>query len=143
MTLAFRGGRIIGAVGLRKPRQVDSPLPDSVSPLVTGFEHLALLIRLLPLTRSWQGSASLVTWSPSPARLISPVSLRVVGEETVTVPAGTYECWKIEYKERNWDDVRLWVSKEKQWMVKMRFRFHAPSPDFVREAVLTRWDPGD
>ena len=44
------------------------------------------------------------------------LDLQVFGEETVTVPAGTFECWKVGIGEE-YQGHLLWVDKQRGWIV--------------------------
>ena len=98
------------------------------------------LFPALPLQREWQGSLYQVAFI---ARLglqgVSPVNLRVVGTDRVTVPAGTFECWRLEVQDFNSDfeRPRMWVSRDKGWLIKEE---HAAS-DFVYTRVLESFEP--
>ena len=50
----------------------------------------------LPLNRRWQGSVTLLGWAVVPNDVRLPVELRVTGEETISVPAGRFDCWKLD-----------------------------------------------
>lgn len=101
---------------------------------------LAALFPALPLQREWQGSLYQVAFI---ARLglqgVRPVNLRVVGTDRVTVPAGTFECWRLEVQDFNSDfeRPRMWVSRDKGWLIKEE---HSAS-DFVYTRVLESYQP--
>jgi hypothetical protein len=48
------------------------------------------------------------------------VQLKVTGVESVTAPAGTFECWKVEVgsAEAGPEKVTVWVSREGRKVVK-------------------------
>jgi len=74
---------------------------------------------LLPLMR-WQPDAKFTINVFSPGKgTVSPVTLSVVGSESVTVPAGTFDTWKIEQKGGE-GSVMLFVAKNaEQRLVKI------------------------
>jgi len=57
-------------------------------------DEIAQLIRRLPLAPGYQTTLRVFTGLDG-ARIV-PIELTVAARETVTVPAGTYECFKIE-----------------------------------------------
>lgn len=97
-------------------REDDSPNPTAGYTLRTDALNLAL--RRAPIERGWKGSIALVVW-PYYSRLARQwYDLSVVGEETVTVPAGTFDCWKIQLGPgpAREDRINFWVTKDKQWI---------------------------
>jgi hypothetical protein len=101
---------------------------------------LHLLAQALPLQRGWRGSAyALDLVSPSRGLPpLTPVDFRVVGRDRVTVPAGVFDCWKVEVIQRDASgDFRslVWLSRDQQWVVKIEYR----GGDFVTEQVLTAY----
>ena len=85
---------------------------------------LTLLLQVLPLDRGWRGSVySLGVVGPDPSRTgFAPVDLRVVGSGRIDVPAGPFECWKLELRESPESMLTLWVSKDHGWLVKTEQR---------------------
>jgi hypothetical protein len=51
------------------------------------------------------------------------------------VPAGTFDCWKLEVIQGGSARSELWVSRDRQWVVKTEYR----GGDFVTEQVLTSY----
>jgi len=101
---------------------------------LVDVEHVALLLRSIPLSRSWKRSVVFASWQ---GMALSVVNVWIDGEETVTVPAGTYDCWIVEFgtpMAETW-----WVSKDDQWVVKRR---RMTFTGVVREIMLTAWEPG-
>jgi len=81
---------------------------------------LTLLLQVLPLDRWWSGSVySVGVVGPDPSKTgFVPVDLRVVGSGRIEVPAGRFECWKLEQRESPESMLILWVSKDRGWLVK-------------------------
>ena len=92
-----------------------------------------LLFQLTPLTRSWRGSAYVALPVDRDRWKLFPLDQQVVGEERVTVAAGTFDCWKVDTKLRR-TEATLWVAKSGQWVVKMAQHMGS---DAVWERVLT------
>ena len=49
-----------------------------------------------------------------------PLDLRVVGSGVIDVPAGRFDCWKVEVREGKEAEnpLALWVSKDRGWLVR-------------------------
>jgi hypothetical protein len=113
--------------------------PDA--PLVLRWVHvdLTLLLQVLPLDRWWRGSVySVGLVGPDPRKTgFAPVDLRVVGIGRIEVPAGRFECWKLELREGPESMLTLWVSKDHGWLVKTEQR----GPDWRAESPLVSATP--
>src|SRR5437016_1724268 len=66
---------------------------------------------------------------------LSPRRRQVGGEERVRVPAGTFDCWKVDTKLRR-TEATLWIAKSGQWVVKLAQHMGS---DAVWEQVLTAY----
>jgi len=106
--------------------RVAAQIPGALdAPLVlrwTYWEDLAPLMQVLPLERGWRGSVysvRLVGPDPSKAQFV-PLDLRVVGGGVIEVPAGRFDCWKVEVREgkETENPLTLWVSKDRGWLVR-------------------------
>src|SRR5437762_7282480 len=102
-------------------------LPDvSVGPMLVSWSphSLEVLVQALPLNRDWRGSVYSANWVTMGTRLptFTALDLRVTGTERVTVPAGTFECWRLDEREGD-DKSVLWVSKDQGWLVMTRHTF--------------------
>jgi hypothetical protein len=99
---------------------------DRDAPLVLRWARLdlTLLLQTLPLDRGWRGSVySVGLVGPDPNKTgFAPVDLRVVGSGRIEVPAGRFECWKLEFRESPESMLTLWVSKDRGWLVKTEQR---------------------
>jgi len=88
-------------------------------------------LQALPLAPSWRGSLYVVSTA---ARGLAPLNLRVVGRETITVPAGTFDCWKIKADGPDYvENDLIWVSRHEHWVIKTRSR---PAYDTEFEELL-------
>lgn len=107
-----------------------------LSPFATD---LNLLSQALPLRQGWRGSAfTFGLMSPTgPIPPFVPIDFRVIDRDLVTVPAGTFDCWKLEVVQGYEGEARshLWVSRDRQWIVKAEYR----GGEFVTEQILTSY----
>jgi hypothetical protein len=75
-------------------RAIRREIPRGARPYTT--DALApVLLMAAPLHARWAGSVSMLRWAVADDDLLTRVSLRVTGEETITVPAGTFDCWRL------------------------------------------------
>lgn len=70
------------------------------------------------LDASWQGSFAGTAIANTRELVTLWWDLKVVGEERVTVPAGTFECWKIASLYRDDPVYMYWVDKSSGWIVR-------------------------
>ena len=96
-----------------------------------------LLFQLTPINRSWRGSAYVALPVDRDHWKLYPLDQRVVGEERVVVPAGTFDCWKVDTRLRR-TEATLWIDKSSQTVVKLAQR---AGSDAVWEQVLTAYTP--
>ena len=97
-------------VSARLPGPADAPLV-----LRWARFDVALLLQVLPFARGWKGSVYSVgligpRLSPSP---FPPLDLGVVGSERIDVPAGRFDCWKVEMRVNEQSAMLFWVSKDR------------------------------
>ena len=106
------------------------------APLVLRWARvdLTLLLQVLPLDRQWRGSVySVGLVGPDPSKTgFVPVDLRVVGSGWIEVPAGRFECWKVELRQSPESMLMFWVSKDHGWLVKTEQQ----GPDWRAESAL-------
>jgi len=77
---------------------------------------LGLLIHRLPLAAGWSGSFRV---GPFGDGWFREESLRVEGEETIEVPAGVFDCWRLTMTPPFPPyPYRIWVTKDGQLLVK-------------------------
>jgi hypothetical protein len=79
------------------------------TPLFADGPAAAHSIALLPLAEGY--TTSYYNLDVGSQRVL-PVRLRVVGSESVTVPAGTFDTFKVEYAAEGGNQSTLWVAKE-------------------------------
>jgi hypothetical protein len=102
-------------------------------PTMLGDAMMEEALTLLPLRAGWTGTVHELTPSPFGAAL-TPVTLTVVGEESVTVPAGTIPCWVVTAASGGVEQ-RLSVAKEGGRLVR-RSSSPPQAPDVHYETVL-------
>ena len=112
------------------------PIARSLSPRSGPYLSDALAPVLLGATTlgpGWRGRFSILGWAVRDGDVSFPARLRVVGEERVTVPAGTFDCWKVA--------VEVSVGMQTYWVRKsdgVGVRALLERSDVMRELVLTR-----
>jgi hypothetical protein len=114
--------------------------PETPGLVLSQFgTDLNLLSQALPLRRGWRGSAYTfgLASRAGPIPPFAPIAFRVIGRDVVTVPAGSFDCWKLEVIQGAGGEARsyLWLSRDQQWVVKAEYR----GDDFVFEQVLTTY----
>ena len=104
--------------------------------------RLAVLAAALPLARGWRGSMYQVSFIANGAGgSIEPIDLRVRGTDRVTVPAGSFDCWRLEVETHLWRTERetLWVSRDNGWLIKKEAR----GSDYIVTTSLATYEPGN
>jgi hypothetical protein len=112
------------------------PIARHLSPASAPYLSDALAPVLLAATTldpRWRGSLSILGWAVRDGDVSFPARLRVVGEERVTVPAGTFDCWKVAV-EASVGAQTYWVRKSDGVGVQALLE----RDDMSRELVLTR-----
>jgi hypothetical protein len=136
----FRGDSVTGRMTTDGPsigagRAIARRLAPELAPYLTGaFAPAALMAA--PLSATWSGSISLLGWAVIPRDVFVPVELRVEGEERITVPAGTFDCWRLSIRFGG-QEVTYWVRKSDGLGVRVFDRRDGPATE-SRETVLTR-----
>lgn len=92
----FVGDSVLGTMttdgGVRRP--IAHRLPSAFGPYLSdGLAPLGLAG--VPLSSSWRGSLSVIGWAVVPRDVFYPATLEVVGDERITTPLGTFDCWKL------------------------------------------------
>src|ERR1051325_11156017 len=78
------------------------------------------LFQLPPLERAWRGSVYLPWRTGTHGERVSyyPLDLHVDGEERVSVPAGSFDAWRVAVHGRR-STMTVWVSKSSHWVLKI------------------------
>jgi hypothetical protein len=96
---------------------------------IIRWPEIATMLQTAHLTPVWKGSIPMS--GSGEFGMINPVwfNFKVDGSDTVSVPAGTFDAWRIGLDMKSSLDslikgerpgITLWVSKEKQWLVQQR-----------------------
>jgi hypothetical protein len=117
-------GEVRRSFAARLPRGSGPYVTDALAPLFLAAADLA---------PAWTRSVSMLGWAVVPGDVSSRVTLRVIGEERVTVPAGTFDCWRMVVSARG-RVLDYWVRKEDGVAV----RAHDASPPTTREGRRPR-----
>ena len=117
-----------------------TPLSWQVYPALglLNFVYAKPVLLLLPFESNWRGSLYLTFgWGQHQFGAI-PLDVRVVGRETVHIPAGTFDCWRVELSvPSSRRKTTIWVSRERGWLVQLREPMH----DGAQEQVLVSTTP--
>lgn len=115
------------------------PLPDSATNFIYGGDvrvpEIAMQLQALPITDGWKASIPL----PEEGYYVGVslwLNFEVDGSETITVPGGTFDCWRVRtrwgpdplkpYDPNNPEPgMYFWVSKQGQWLVQMSIVYNA------------------
>ena len=92
--ITFADGRATGSAMTASPTGPTTLTIDAEIP--TGTLDSDALQVALPLFRWAEGARFTVSLFAAGKGTVSPVTLAVVGQESVTVPAGTFDTWKVE-----------------------------------------------
>jgi hypothetical protein len=95
------------------------------------------LLQATPLSERWRGSVYLPRGVGRDRWVVSPLDLRVSGEEIVTTPAGRFRCWVVEARFGG-RRALVWVSQSPQRVVKLQ---QPQGDDAVWEQVLVSATP--
>jgi hypothetical protein len=123
----------------RGQKFVSHALLYSVNPRVLGNEDvIAAVDALWPLEEGKHVSA----WVYN-SDWLWELSWRVVGRESVSVPAGTFDAWIIEHTERSLGDgyvyrAQIWYAPAIGWNVHYRGQVVTPPSPLIEEWTLTR-----
>ena len=92
----------------------------------------------MKLQSGWRGGAVIVGWGAVRSDLTYPIELAVEGDERITVPAGTFDCWRLSLVDRH-HDLTMWVRKSDQLTVMSRDTSRTPGQ--LRQVVLVSTRP--
>jgi hypothetical protein len=137
----FVGDSLLGTMRTtQRSRPLARELPPAgvVGPWLVGEGMPVALLLAVKLRLDWRGSAVIVGWGGVPSDLIYPIELAVEGEERITVPAGTFDCWRLSLAGGRRHHL-LWVRKSDQLIAMSRIM--SGTPDQLRQVVLVSTHP--
>ena len=136
----FQGDSLTGRMTTDGPsigagRAIARHLRPELGPYLTGaFVPLALMT--VPMSPTWSASADLLGWAVVPRDVYTPIELRVEGEEYLTVPAGTFDCWRLSIRFSD-GPISYWIRKSDGLGVRVLDERNAATTG-TRETVLRR-----
>ena len=70
------------------------------------------------------------------------MDVRVRGTDQVNVPAGSFDCWRVDVETHLWNAGRetWWVSRDNGWLIKRETR---AADDVVVTTRLATYEPGN
>ena len=140
VTQQFRRDSVIGHMTTEGPsigagRSFARKLPGAFAPFIS--ERIAPVFFMgVPLRREWSGSVTLLGWAVRDNDVLYPVEVRVESEDTVTVPAGRFDCWRMSIR-FNGRSVDYWVRKSDGLGIRVFDRSDTKTKG-THETVLTR-----
>lgn len=139
ITQAFRGDSVAGEMIATRggTRAAQRPIARTLPPKSTQYIAGAfgpVLFGALALNESWRGSASVVGWAVRDDDVSMSIDLRVIGEDSVTVPAGRFDCWQVEIRYPR-GKLLVWVRKADGVSVRS---LEEESSGLTRETVLVK-----
>jgi hypothetical protein len=137
---AYRGDSVLGRMNAKgaDATAAGRPIARRLGPGAAPYIADALapvLLGAVTLGPGWKGYAVMIGWAVVDADVKMPVELGVDGDESITVPAGRFDCWRlsIRYRDRR---IAFWARKSDG--VGVRTRETDPRTGSVREVVLSR-----
>jgi hypothetical protein len=121
-----------GADASPEGRLIARRLPPSAIPM-TADALAPVLFGTIDLHTAWHGAMSLAGWAVIDSNVQTPVAIQVDGDEVVTVPAGTFECWRLSVHYSG-PTLHYWVRKSDGLAVKSR---QVEARNVIRDVVLT------
>ena len=136
----FQGDSVTGRMTTDGPsigagRAIARRLRPELGPYLTGA-FIPLAFMTVPVTATWSGNAALLGWAVIPRDVFVPIELRVDGEENLTVPAGTFDCWRLSIRFSD-GEISYWIRKTDGLGVRVLDERNAATTG-TREAVLRR-----
>jgi len=131
----FVGDSVLGE--MRTDSSIHRPIAHRLTPTFAPYisDALApLALSGVTLSSSWRGSLSVVGWAVRSNDVFYPVTLWVVGEETLATANGPVPCWKLRVSAPPEQRVE-WVRKSDGIAIKSRDD-GPPTPKGRREFVL-------
>ena len=113
--LEFRNDSAFG--GTTAPagrRSVFSAVPSGT---LVNAAMLEMALRTLPLGPSWEDSTTTISVSLTGVSTL-PTRVTVIGEDSVRVPAGQFDCWVVSVRAADLTRGMYWVTKQDPMVVR-------------------------
>ena len=136
----FSGDSISGRMNTEGPsigagRSFARLLPRAFAPFIA--ESMApVFFTAVPLSANWSGNVTVLGWAVRDDDVLVPTESRVESAETITVPAGSFDCWRMSLRFAG-KQVNYWVRKSDGLGVRVRSKPDSRTRE-IREIVLTR-----
>jgi hypothetical protein len=136
----FHGDSVTGRMTTDGPsigagRPIARRLRPELAPFLSdAFAPVALMAA--PASATWAGSATLLGWAVIDRDVFTPIELRVTGEERITVPAGTFDCWRVSIRIGP-QEISYWMRKSDGLGVRVLDERDGAT-NGIRETLLTR-----
>jgi hypothetical protein len=88
-------------------RRIERELPRRATVLLAGEGAPLLFFQGVSLGTGWSTTVFRLGWGDQPEDLLYPLRLVVTGEDRITVPAGTFDCWRLDASGMR----EIWVRK--------------------------------
>jgi hypothetical protein len=95
-----------------------------------------MYLMAVPLGPGWRGSASLLGWAVRDDDVLVPIEFQVEAEESVAVPAGRFDCWRLSWRVSGRQLV-YWARKSDGLAVRILDPRH-PGTNRMHELLLVR-----
>jgi hypothetical protein len=129
----FVGDSLLGTMRTTtRSRSLARKLPPTgvVGPWLVGEGMPVALLQAVTLHPHWRGSAVVVGWGGVRSDLTYPIEFIVDGEEHVTVPAGSFDCWRLTLLQGAHRQF-IWIRKSDQLTVMSRDTSSTPGHEVV------------
>jgi len=136
----FHGDSVTGRMTTDGPsigagRPIARRLRPELAPFLSdAFAPVALMA--VQGSARWSGSATLLGWAVIDRDVFTPIELRVVGEERITVPAGPFDCWRVSIRFGG-QEISYWMRKSDGLGVRVLDERDAATKG-IRETLLMR-----
>jgi len=142
ITQRFDGLRLSGEMTAEREGVVAArrPIARRLSPAAAPYVSNAfapLWLMGVAIDRQWRGGLSMLGWAVRDDDVLTRLDLRVEGEESVRVPAGTFDCWRIAIRDGRGTHL-YWVRKSDGLGVRT---LDPVDPRGTREVVLVAEGP--
>jgi hypothetical protein len=134
----FAGDSVLGWMHTDRTfgRPIARRLPSSAGWFIPSEALAPFLLEAVTLHSDWKARVALIGWAVRPDDVYYPITLRVDGEEHATVPAGTFESWRLSISIGT-GEMEYWVRKSDGLGIRTR-RTDASSGRVVEIVMVER-----